>query len=550
MRIMRTNIRPLAFVLLAAIIIALFFQASSGYAQEASPTETPIVETTKTPVSTENADITTTATYVPIETQTHSTEIQETSKLLIKISRNARLANVMVRMDEYGHVVESEELAKLGIFILEVPTYQLDEKISELRNISGVGWVEPDYPVQALETIPNDPSFPTQYALTAIHAPQGWDISTGSSAITIAVLDSGVDLSHPDLAGKIVQGYDFVNNDNNPQDDYGHGTHVAGIAAASSNNGLGVAGVSWGANIMPVKVLNSTGAGSFSNVASGVVWATDHGAQVINMSLGGTSFSQTLEDAITYAASRDVFMAAASGNSNASIVLYPARSSQVMAVAATDANNQRASFSNYGPEIEIAAPGDAILSIWPGGGYNTLSGTSMATPFVSGLAAILFEYENNATLIRQYLKQSALDIAPAGSDIYTGAGLIQMDAALQLVLPAPTQTMDVGPNPAPGVRTPFQAPAPLWIWTQTPLATFTAVSVVSAAPSLSVVSSTPQLTSSPQIENSPVAEVQALAVNRDSSPLLPCAGIIFILVGLFILYFYRKYLQQRDRGAS
>jgi hypothetical protein len=401
--------------------------------------------------------------------------------------------------------------------------------------------------VQALETIPNDPSFATQYALTAIHAPQGWDISTGSDAVTIAVLDSGVDLSHPDLAGKIVQGYDFVSNDNNPQDDYGHGTHVAGIAAASSNNGLGIAGASWGANIMPVKVLNSTGTGSFISVASGVVWATDHGAQVINMSLGGVNFSQTMEDAITYAASRGVFMAAASGNSNANIVLYPARSSQVMAVAATDANNQRASFSNYGPEVEIAAPGDAILSLWPGGGYNTISGTSMAAPYVSGLAAILFGYENDAVLIRTQLKESALDLAPTGFDTYTGAGLIQMDTALRMVIPTATMDISVQQQPAPG----FQPPAlkPLPVWTQTPLATFTAAAVVSAAPSLPVVSSSPHIISSPEIENSPVAEVEALDRTQGfASPLL-CMGISFILIGLFILYFERKHLQERDRHA-
>ena len=147
--------------------------------------------------------------------------------------------------------------------------------------------VEPDYPVQALDTFPNDPSFASQYALTAIHAPQGWDISTGSSSVTIAILDSGVDLNHLDLAGKILQGYDFVNNDNVPFDDYGHGTHVAGIAAALGNNGLGIAGVSWGARILPVKILDASGNGSYSNVATGIIWATDQGAQIINMSLGG-----------------------------------------------------------------------------------------------------------------------------------------------------------------------------------------------------------------------------------------------------------------------
>ncbi len=535
----KVHIRHLFFVL--AIVLLLFSQVGNSQAQEPDPTQTLSLEASQTPVSVEATNITETATSV--EAETTATPTPEVSKLnipvarvLIKISRNARLSNVMFRMKEYGRTIGNAELEKLGVFILEVPENQVEAKISELRNLSGVELVEPDYPVQALDTFPNDPSFPSQYALIAIHAPQGWDISTGSSSATIAILDSGVDINHLDLAGKIIQGYDFVNNDNVPFDDYGHGTHVTGIAAALGNNGLGIAGVSWGARILPVKVLDASGNGTFSNVAAGIIWATDQGAQIINMSLGGSGFSQILQDAVNYADSRGVLMIASSGNTNSNFVLYPARFSQVMAVAATDASNQRASFSNYGTQVEIAAPGVSIISLWPGG-YNTLSGTSMAAPYVSGLAAILFGYESNATTIRNYLRTSALDIPPAGFDIYTGAGLIQMDAALALVASASE------PNPG-GQPTlpPIFISTPLW--TLTPLATLTPVPATSISTPQITFSVSPQLTEIPQKTkdyiSTPELEAQGHKPAPDFGSPYFCVGILLILFGILILWLYRN----------
>jgi len=534
------GIRHLFFVLV--IVLLLLSQAGNSQAQESEPTQTPTPEASLTPASVEETDVMETAS--PVEKEASATLIPSeeaklntsTTRVLIKISRNARLANVVFRMKEYGQVIENAELEKLGVFILEVPESQVEEKISELRNLSGIGLVEPDYPVQALDTFPNDPSFSSQYALTAIHAPQGWDVSTGSPSVTIAILDSGVDLNHLDLAGKILQGYDFVNNDNVPFDDYGHGTHVAGIAAALGNNGLGISGVSWGARILPVKILDASGNGTFSNVATGIIWATDQGAQIINMSLGGSGFSQILQDAVNYADSRGVLMIASSGNTNSTFVLYPARFSQVMAVAATDAGNQRASFSNYGAEVEIAAPGVNILSLWPGG-YNTLSGTSMAAPHVSGLAAILFGYENNAATIRNDMKASALDILPAGFDVYTGAGLIQMDAALALVISNSKPSQGRQPTfPPVFILTP--------LWTLTPLATFTPVSVTQTFPPQITVSVSPQSTDTPQKLNefTPTSELEAQEQNpaaNFSSPYF-CVGILLILLGILILVLYRK----------
>jgi len=527
---MHAKRKVIIFLLLyLGVALSLLVHAEAGFAQQQIFSETP--SATESAVSTGNIDLTETATPTQSEVIISS---QITRRILVKISANARLINVMSRMEPYGTVTESSELAKLDAFILDVPDNNFDERLVELCNISGVGYVEPDYPVQALDTIPNDPSFPAQYGLTAIRAPQGWDVSTGSPAVTIAILDSGVDMSHPEMVGKVVQGYDFVNNDNNPQDDYGHGTHVAGIAAARGNNGLGIAGVSWGAQIMPVKVLNSFGQGSFSNVAAGIIWATDHSAQIINMSLGGSNYSQILQDAVDYAARRNVLLVASSGNTNSNFILYPARLPQVIAVAATNANNQHASFSNYGAEIDIAAPGDNILSLWLGGGYSTFSGTSMATAYVSGLAAVLLGYDNNARTVRQHLEATALDISPPGWDMYTGAGLIQMDAAIRLALsPTPAADPEI-PNQQGGPIQFFASLTP--IWTQTNLSTITPVPVtqtftVTPGPSALSLLHSDEATQSVPFTPQPKEGGQKLDFQ---SPYFYC-GSALILIGVLIL---------------
>jgi thermitase len=534
---MRAKYKIIILYLCLSLAITLFLPAQTGRAQGQTSTETP--SATESPAG--NVDITETATPVGTEAGVSSTtpesNPESTRRILVKISSNARLINVMARMEAYGSITENSELAKLGVFIMDIPDGNFDEKLVELRNISGVGYVEPDYPVQAVDTIPNDPSFPSQYGLMAIRAPQGWDLSTGSPAVTIAILDSGVDLGHLELAGKIVQGYDFVNNDNIPQDDYGHGTHVAGIAAAWGNNGLGIAGVSWGARILPLKVLNSTGGGSFSNVAAALVWATDHGAQVVNMSLGGSSYSQIMQDAVTYASGNGVLMVAASGNAGVNFVLYPARFSEVIAVAATDGSNQYAAFSNYGAEIDVAAPGDNILSLWPGG-YSTQSGTSMAAPFVSGLAAVLFGYSNNAATVRNQLETTALDVSPTGPDIYTGAGLIQMDAAIRQALSPTAQatqaTSGGNPNPAGGQIQFFATATPTW--TQTLLSTITTVVSVTLTFSVTPASTPSDLPAEAATQFATTTpELTAHGQELDfRSPYFYC-GVILLLLGILTL---------------
>jgi thermitase len=330
-------------------------------------------------------------------------------------------------------------LTELGIYGVYVPSGGVDSTIQALKNSAWVLEAEPNYPVQALDVIPDDPAFPNQYALMAIRAPQGWAVEKGSRNIRIAILDSGVDFNHPDLAGKLLPGFDFVNLDSDPQDDYGHGTAVAGVAAASTDNGVGMAGVGWLVKILPIKVLDANGNGTYADVAAGIVWASSQGVQVINLSLGGTNPSFTLEDAVNFAVSKGILLVAASGNTGSEGVLYPARYPQVIAVAATDRNNDHPSFSTYGPEVDVAAPGVQVYTTALGGGYSQRNGTSFAAPHISGLAALLFSMPGKVTAgqVRAAIESTALDLGEPGRDPYTGAGLIQMDAAMRMIPPPP-----------------------------------------------------------------------------------------------------------------
>lgn len=513
------------------LVLAVFLLTppQGGNAQEPTPTES----------AAENAPETETA--VPQEEAgAEALSSGDTARLLVTISPRARIGAVMERARGFGNAFEHEELSKVGVFVMEVPAEDLEERMKRIRNVSGVRYVEPQQWVFATETFPNDPGFVNQYGLTAIRAPHGWDLSTGSDSITIAIIDSGVDYSHVDLAGKITAGYDFVNNDALPQDDFGHGTHVAGIAAASTNNGAGIAGVSWGARIMPVKVLNASGGGTFENVAAGIVWAVDHGAQVINLSLGGAAYSAALENAVLYAYNNNVLMTASSGNTGGNFVLYPARFPQVIAVGASNMTNQPASFSNYGPEVDLAAPGENIYSLWIGG-YQLRSGTSMSAPHVSGLAAVLLGYISGADAARGVMESTALDIGPAGWDDFSGAGLIQMDAALTLVVPPapgspPILENDLNRPPAPFLLPLIASPT----WTPSPL------------PSLTPASSTPAFTppgetraftptSTPTFTPTPVKDVIPLwedKINRLKVFFSPffCGAVLMILPGAWLLW--------------
>ncbi|WP_059052141.1 S8 family peptidase [Paenibacillus senegalimassiliensis] len=282
--------------------------------------------------------------------------------------------------------------------------------------------------------IPNDLLFSEyQWNLPVIETNRGWQLSKGNDNIIVAVVDTGVDLNHPDLQGRLLQGYNVINPEQKPTDDVGHGTHVAGIISANVNNGEGIAGMMWGGKILPVKALDQSGAGTTYSVAQGIIWATDHGAKVINMSLGNYADAEFLHEAIKYAFERDVVLIAATGNDNTERPGYPAAYPEVLSVSATDYNLQRAAFSNYGDYIDVMAPGESIASTYPDNQYAALSGTSMASPHVAALAALIRSVNPDLknTEVMDLIRSSVIDLGATGRDKYYGYGQIDVYAALQ-----------------------------------------------------------------------------------------------------------------------
>jgi thermitase len=317
------------------------------------------------------------------------------------------------------------------------------QAIAELLARGDVAYATYNYEIKALGD-PNDPLYGNQWPLKHpqdhdIDAPEGWDIYTGSNNTTLAIIDTGVDLDHPDLAAKIVTGKTFHASypvGTLPDDDsfIGHGTHVAGIAAAIGNNGIGIAGVSWGARIMPLKILNSSGNGGTYELSQAIRYAADNGARVINMSLGGSCGSgwPDVAGAVSYALGKGVMLIAAAGNSGSSPVMCPAAMSGVLAVGATNYNDEIAYYSNYGSALDVAAPGDQVYSTLPGGTYGHESGTSMASPHVAGLAALLFSYMPSLsnTQVSNIIEETADDFGAAGWDQFYGYGRINVGRAL------------------------------------------------------------------------------------------------------------------------
>jgi subtilisin family serine protease len=298
-----------------------------------------------------------------------------------------------------------------------------------------VRYAEVDGLVHAFR-IPNDELLSTQWSIAKTRAEQAWDLTTGAPQVVIGVLDTGVDPTQPDLQGKLVQGYDYVNNDQDPSDDNGHGTAVAGIVAANSDNGIGVAGYCWACRLMPVKVLDADGTGFMSAVAQGMIWASDHGARVLNLSLGGPDQDMTIAAATQYAQAHGVLVVAAAGNESGLTLDYPAALPNVLSVGASDPNDRLYSFSNS--TARVAAPGENSTTA-RGGGYVSFLGTSSAAPVVSGIAGLAFSLVPGAAPaeVERALEATAVPIPGVV------AGRVDAYTALRALAP-------YTPLPAPG----------------------------------------------------------------------------------------------------
>lgn len=304
-----------------------------------------------------------------------------------------------------------------------------------------------DAPTFVAAAAPNDPDVfdeSKSYAPQLLNLFTAWDFDFITERIVVAVIDTGIAHDHPEFAGRILPGYDFVNGDDDPEDDHGHGTHVAGIVAAAVNNNEGVVGVCGFCQILPIKVLTAQKEGSAQGIAVGLRYAADQGAHIAVLSLGKNTGSRLIIDAIDYARERHLFIVAAAGNENSAVPFYPAAYPGVFAVSATTRTDQRYSHSNYGAYIDVSAPGDDIFSTYPDlgnqyGGYLSMSGTSMAAPFVAGLAALLLAQNPDRTPddLARLISTTALDLGQPGRDPIYGHGRIDPVAALALEASAP-----------------------------------------------------------------------------------------------------------------
>jgi subtilisin family serine protease len=394
-----------------------------------------------------NAEVMT-PTPLPTATAMPTAAPGGTHELVINFNPNASPEAIAAMLASLN-AVEVSRIPAIGAMKVLVPD-QFAQPAAALAavnsNISaqtaGVTMIEPN--IQWSTTFsPNDPAYvsgnmPGLNGTFGIYANLAWDIATTRGmGVTVAVIDSGIQASHPDLIGQTVPGYDFVFDDATPDDQNGHGTHVAGTIAAKGNNGIGVVGVAFNAKVMPLKVCDAVGDCFTYEIAEAIIYAADRGAKVINMSLGGPGLSTTVQGAVAYALSRNVTVIAAAGNTGTSVLQYPASYPGVISVGAADPTTGNiASFSTFNSSVTIAAPGVGILSTYPAAGgastYAFLDGTSMATPHVAGIAALLIAKGSATTpaQIREALICSALDRGAVGRDNFFGHGLVQADYAL------------------------------------------------------------------------------------------------------------------------
>lgn len=327
------------------------------------------------------------------------------------------------------------KIRKVGqsdLYIIDLPEYTEESVIARLAHHPHLKFVELDHYVSPSQT-PNDPYYPNGWHLPKINSPLAWENSEGAG-VTIAILDSGVDSNHPDLSAKMVPGWNFYDNNSNTSDVYGHGTKVAGAAAAITNNGTGVAGVAGQSKIMPIRITDTSGWGTWSAIAKGLTWAADQGARVANISFLGVTSSSSARTSAQYMKDKGGLVVVSGGNTG-KLESYT-KTTAMIPVAATDANDNRSSWSSYGDYIALAAPGVGIWSTTNGGGYGSVSGTSFSSPVTAGVIALMMAANSKMknTDIEQTLFTTAKDIGTSGWDPYSGHGRVDAAAAVQAVV--------------------------------------------------------------------------------------------------------------------
>ena len=361
-------------------------------------------------------------------------------ELLIQVKPGVTKGNVNKLLNAHG-AATAGEIENIRVRRITVPEHALEQVKKALSKNPNIHFVEENFIAEA-GYVPNDERYPSQWHLPKIAAPGGWDLATGSPSVPIAIIDSGVDPTHPDLAGNLIAGYNFLGNNTDTQDVLGHGTAVAGSAAAITDNTTGVAGVAWNSPIMPLVVLNANDYATYYDIAQAINYAADQGVRVINISIGGSSYSSTLQNAVNYAWNKGAVIVACAHNYSTDTPYYPAACANVIAVSATTSSDTLASFSNYGNWIDIAAPGAYILTTTRGGGYGNWNGTSFSSPITAGVVALILSANPSLTnaQVVDTLTQSADDLGSTGFDNYFGYGRVN---ALQSIQAALAEVPDV-----------------------------------------------------------------------------------------------------------
>lgn len=339
----------------------------------------------------------------------------------------AELSDILIQNNSN----KGKRLGNTEIRLINIPKGLEKQTVEKLSKHPKIEFAELDLLLPSILAV-NDPYLGSQYHIPKIQAPTAWDTTLGQG-VTIAILDSGVDSNHPDLASRIVPGWNFYDNNSNTSDVFGHGTLVAGAAAASSNNSIGVAGVAGSAKIMPIRITDLSGYGLFSAMAQAVIYAADNSVKVVNLSFGaGGSFS--VQSAGNYLKSKGGLLFISAGNYSTEEISEP--SDSVIVVSATDSSDRKTSWSSYGQFVDLSAPGAGIWTTVRGGGYSSANGTSFSAPITAGVAALVLSANPrlNSNQVQDILFQSSVDLGTVGKDIYFGHGRVNAASAVQLAL--------------------------------------------------------------------------------------------------------------------